>query len=207
MKLNNFSTNSLTLNKNNSQRQNFGASSKSKYFKPVLDVYDSFTDSMAKGMVKACDNKYVEKYIKWAAKSDRMLAHYTALETVILSGFYIQQTLKNKNLDEKKRKTLAINQAATCIGSGILAYSVDRAVNSKISEITNKYLAVNVKTASEKSLNNWKAGFSAAKTIMIFGLIYRFVTPVFVTPIANWLGNKLEEKKQAQKANALKLNA
>ena len=88
-----------------------------------------------------------------------------------------------------------------------MAYSVDRAVNSKISELTNKYLAVNVKTASEKSLNNWKAGFSAAKTIMIFGLIYRFVTPVFVTPIANWLGNKLEEKKHAQKASTLKVNA
>lgn len=186
---------------------NFAANPGSKYFKPFVSTYDSITDTLAKGMAKCLENKHIENFIKWTSKSENIVAHYSAAESIVLSGFYIQQTLKNDKLDEKKRKTLAINQAGTCVVSAVMSYAADKAINNKISELTNKYLAVNVNTASEKALNNWKAGFSAAKTIMVFGIIYRFIAPVFVTPVANWLGNKLDEKKQADNHQKLNVNA
>jgi len=34
--------------------------------------------------------------------------------------------------------------------------------------------------------------------LMIFGTMFRFIAPVLVTPLANHLGNKLQEKKEAE---------
>ena len=48
---------------------------------------------------------------------------------------------------------------------------------------------------SEK-LSNLLNGFKTAKALMIFALIYRFVSPVVATPIANKFSEKFEAKKK-----------
>ena len=177
---------------------NFGcAKPKSKLFKPFSDFYEHSTEKIARGMAKLLETKPVEKLVVKAKKSKRLVAHLAAFTSLVLSGFYVKQTLQNEDLEKSKRNTLAINQAATSILSTILAYAADTSIHSKVNEVINKYLAVNVKTASPKMLNKFKAGFNAAKTIVIFGTIHRFIAPVFVTPIANHIGNKVNAKKHS----------
>ena len=42
-------------------------------------------------------------------------------------------------------------------------------------------------------------GFRFAKSMMVFATIYRFVAPVFATPLANSISSKIEAKREAKK--------
>ena len=54
-------------------------------------------------------------------------------------------------------------------------------------------------TNGEKNLAQLMTGLKIAKSIMVFGLIYRFISPVVATPIANNISARLEKKKQLEK--------
>lgn len=46
-------------------------------------------------------------------------------------------------------------------------------------------------------LTNMMNGFRIAKALMVFALVYRFVSPVFATPLANKISEKVENYKKA----------
>ena len=52
---------------------------------------------------------------------------------------------------------------------------------------------------NDTNLSTLMNGFKIAKSLMIFAMIYRFISPVFATPIANKISEKLEftKKKEA----------
>lgn len=177
----------------------------SKLLAPLSKGYDGATEGIARILSKIMESKPFEGVVNFAKESKNLVAHLTAFTSLVLSGFYINQTLKNDKLDSDRKKTLAINQAATTVLSTICAYAVDNSINQKISEVTNKFLAVNFKNQSAKFLDNCKAGIGAAKSIIIFGTIYRFISPVIVTPLANAIGNKLNEKKQTEANSVAKV--
>jgi hypothetical protein len=52
-----------------------------------------------------------------------------------------------------------------------------------------------------ESLGNRIKGVRILATLATFTLIYRFLTPVLITPIANKIGDKLNEKAKANKAD------
>ena len=45
------------------------------------------------------------------------------------------------------------------------------------------------------------------KKLAVFGTVYRFLGPVAVTPVANWIGNKLAANQKAKKEAANKTAA
>lgn len=54
-------------------------------------------------------------------------------------------------------------------------------------------------TNGEKNLSQLMTGLKIAKSIMVFGLIYRFISPVVATPIANSMSARVEKKRQLPK--------
>lgn len=181
---------------------------KSKFFEPVkkfFKPYNKFTNKIktkiAFGLAKFLGNEHVAKTfrkLKSIVFIDKLrVAHCSALTGLVLSGFYVKKTLENDKLDPNKRRTLAINQALVCGFSTVSAYTLNWYTEKGIKKFTNKYLAVHGKE-SFKTLEMYKNGINAAKSIMIFGLIYRFIAPVFVTPIANKIGNNIQQKKEAE---------
>lgn len=52
-----------------------------------------------------------------------------------------------------------------------------------------------------KYLTRMMNGFKTAQALMVFALLYRFVSPVIATPIANNISEKLEKRKKLKKAN------
>jgi len=187
---------------NNIYNPNFGAKRvKSKFFEPITKPYMSAMDKiethMANGIVKILGTKTAERIIT-KTKETALVQHLTALTGVILSGFYIQKTLENDKLDKQRRKVLAINQAIVSALSTVGAYTVNKWLEPKITKFSDKFVEVNAKE-SPAMLAKYKNGIKAASSIMIFGTIYRFISPVFATPIANRIGNHLQEKKEAEK--------
>lgn len=48
-------------------------------------------------------------------------------------------------------------------------------------------------------LSGMMNGFKTAQALMVFALIYRFISPVFATPLANYISAKVESRKNTQK--------
>ena len=153
---------------------------------------------MAGELGKLAESKPAEKLINWTDKhpivKDNLLSHLLIFGSTLLSGFYVAKTLNNEKMDKDKRRTLAINQGATFIVSTIMAYTFDGWARKKF----NENILTNFKLAN-KDVNNLKQlekGMGIARTTIIIDMVYRFIAPVLVTPFANHIGNKIQEKHQ-----------
>lgn len=169
----------------------------------------NFEESIAKGLGKLASTKAVEKLIIGTSKHDSLVnkntgalfAHLTVFGSTLLSIFYVTKTLTNKDLEEKKRKTLAINQGLVWLSSTILAYTLDLSVKGKFNKMVEKFRKAN-SNLPEKEVNHLVGGMKVAKGIIAVDTVYRFIAPVLVTPLANHYGNKINEKKKAKSALA-----
>ncbi|MBR6127504.1 hypothetical protein IKQ21_07465 [bacterium] len=149
----------------------------------------------------------------------KMTAHMATLGSFITSGVYIDRTLKNKDLDNEKKKTLAINQGLCFLVPTACAYTVDHLLKDKIKEKEYRYAGRQLAKISKKMskmsdaqikdfnklMGDRLKGFSTLATLITFTLIYRYVTPVLMTPIANWCGEYLNNRNAKKKALAEKI--
>lgn len=163
-------------------------------------VYNAIESTAIGGCKRLVNNKSVEKLITSTSKykkfTDNLTSHLIVLGSTLLSGFYVLKTLKNKDLDEDKRKTLAINQGLVYGASTIMAYTFDGWARKKFNKIFDKFEKYNAGEDVAK-MAKWKSGFGLARTIIIVDTVYRFIAPVIVTPLANYIGNKLQENKKS----------
>jgi hypothetical protein len=173
-----------------------------KLISPLKSVHDKFmnnlTNKISEIIIKVLEKPSFEKAINKIKNVKNLISHLTVLTSAVLSGFYIKKTLENDNLDEKNRRTLAINQAAVTVLSTGLSYWFDSLAKEKIDTFTTKFLQKNVHE-TPANLEKYKSGIKTASSIMIFMTVYRFIAPVFVTPIANYIGNKINEKENKNK--------
>lgn len=179
----------------------------SKFFAPLKKVidnvigkpYDKFADSIAKLFGKLLDTDTALNLIKKTSKkkdsSSNMISHLSTLGSVILSSLYVKKTLDNDKLDPNKKKTLAINQASVWVVSTILGYTFNGVVNKKVDKFVSEFEKRN---NGDEHLSKYIEGIKIAKTVMIFDIVYRYLAPVVVTPIANHIGNKLQEQQEAE---------
>lgn len=168
--------------------------------KPVKKLYNKGIDRIAGGLSRLLETNTVFGIIKSTEHKKLLMNHLMTFGSIILSGFYVMRTLENKDLDEKKKKTLAINQSLVFALSTITCYTVERWISSKVNTFANRLEAVNMKHfANPEDLLKLKKGVKPGSKIAVFDTIFRFLAPVFLTPLANHIGNKLNEKKEAVK--------
>lgn len=107
--------------------------------------YDNFVEGIAKkyyvgfynsglgrGFAKMTDGK------KWASN---MTTHMSVLGSTLISGMYVVRTLSNDKLDEKRRKTLAINDALTWGVSTAGMYFADKKLGNWWEGVTTRFAA------------------------------------------------------------------
>ena len=136
----------------------------------------------------------------------KLTEHMMTLGSLITSSVYMTRTLHNKDLDPERKKTLAINQGLCFFIPTAAAYTVNHFLDEKIKNfeyrVSNKmqYAQDLAKFGGKevpdfaRNMKNVK-GIRILSSIGIFALTYRYITPVLVTPFANWLGNRLNSKK------------
>ncbi len=139
----------------------------------------------------------------------RATQHMTVLGSFITSGMYVQQTLNKKELDPDKRRTLAVNQTLGFIIPTLAAYFANAKLDGWIKRREYSFtgrqqhnidiakLEGNLAKAKEieKSLGVKKNGVRILADLVTFTLIYRYVVPVAITPIANKIGDKINARK------------
>ncbi len=172
----------------------------SKIFKSVKKtiepIRNKIIDGIAWGLSKILQLKFIENFIKKTKQCKNLYPHLSTTTSLVLSSFYIKRTLENDKLESDRKKTLAINQGIVCALSTIMAYTFDKIAGKKVNEFTNKFMTINFNKETPRALDNYKKGIRAASSMMIFGLMYRYIAPVLVTPIANHIGNKINKKKK-----------
>lgn len=182
-------------------------SGKSKFFNPLKNALNKYEELLAKGISKIFKAENFQKIVKKTekAKAD-VIAHLSAVIALLVSGMYIYKTLKNDKLDPDKKTTLAINQGFVAALSTVLGYTFNGLALKKTDKFIDRFMTVNknnpkiIKELKPETLKMCKTGMKNAAPLIIFGAVYRFIAPVFVTPIANAIGNKIQEKKHAKVA-------
>ena len=153
---------------------------------------------------------------KMAKIPGEMTEHMTTLGSILTSATYMYKTLNNKDLDSDKRKTLAINQGLCCVIPTIGAYTVSNMLKDFKKNAEYKYCGLKEQQVAlgqiskeeakvlKKSFGDKLKGFNALTSLITFTLIYRYLTPVLITPVANWIGRKVNgenaPKEQVKKA-------
>ena len=163
------------------------------------------------------ENESVHNFSKKLSKlPGSVTEHMSALGSLITSSVYVHQTLTKKDIDPDRRRTLAVNQALCFIVPTIAAYTVNKLINSWVKNKGYRYSGLNqskidiakaenkeLAGISQKQLGKRLKGIRTLAAITVFTLIYRYATPVIITPIANWIGDKwnasLAENKKAAK--------
>ena len=162
------------------------------------------------------NNKGVRKFCEWLSKLDKNDAsrHFQGVGAFVTSAAYMMGSLKNKDIEKKNGRTLAINQCLGFIVPTVAAYTVDaglRGINKSLeyaySGQNEKKIALAKMSKKDsadalKTLNSRLKGFRTLIGIITFTTIYRYAAPVLITPVANKIGNWVNGKidaKQAQK--------
>lgn len=216
---------------NKADKENTGVASESKTSANSVSFKgkkpDKVTNWLSKNYVLKLLNSdklqnFVEGFDKKFKKS--MTDVMTIAGSFVMSSSYVVGTLTNKDFKDKKdrRNTLAINQSLGFVVPTILGSWISSKIRPKVKTATYsfvgqqnqriKLMAQNgkiTKDAEEKAL---KAVARAAKgipvlaSLTVFAFIYRYFTPVAVTPIANFIGNKLSDRRHKQKQELENIN-
>lgn len=113
---------------------------KSNLLNPFKRAFNAITSWIAD---KYTANLYTSKLAKFLSnhteKLDSVVDHMQVMGSIIISGMYMTQTLRNKQLDEDRRRTLAVNQGLTFLLSTIGSYTIDRSLDTWWENITAKY--------------------------------------------------------------------
>ena len=118
---------------------------KSNFFKPFSDMYDKFTDGVAKHFTsKIIDSKPMNYLADKLKNSDNLFQHCLTLGSLITSGLYMEKTLTNDKLDKDRKQTLAVNQGLTFLVSTAGAYSLDKYLKNWWENTTSKYIGVQI---------------------------------------------------------------
>ncbi len=177
---------------------------------------DKVTDFTAKIYGKYIANSdrlrnFAEKASK-KAKVENVSNHFQVAGSAITSSAYMVSTMKNKDFDKDNARTLAINQGLGFLVPTAGAYITDHYIADIKKQIEYKYDAIHEHriaqqklTQAEKKEAMEKLGkklksVRALMGILTFTLIYRYVTPVAITPVANKIGNWVNAKVHAKEA-------
>lgn len=151
------------------------------------------------------NSKFIGDFAEKTKDINNMACHMTTAGSIVTTATYAGTSLKtlNKDKEQKKRaKTLVLNQVMVTGLSTLGAYTV----NDKLGKMT-KQLGYKFREANQGNpkLSTYMKGFDVAKGLLIFSIMYRYIAPVVVTPLASKLGNYIfgkDEKKAAEQKPA-----
>ncbi len=115
---------------------------KSAFLNPVKNCFQGITKKIATYYYGPLISSKIARGLFHSENIGNTVNHMQAIGSYVISGMYMLQTLRNKDMDEDRRKTLAINQGLTLLASTAIAYLVsERLVGPWNKHVTMKYIA------------------------------------------------------------------
>lgn len=147
------------------------------------------------------NSKFIGSFAEKTQNIDKMACHMTTAGSIVTTATYAGASLRTLRKDEeqkKRAKTLVLNQVMVTGLSTLGAYTINDWLGDKTKKLGYKFREAN---QGNPKLATYMKGFDIAKGLLIFSLMYRYVAPVVVTPLASKIGNYIfgkDEKKAAQ---------
>lgn len=145
------------------------------------------------------NSKFIESFAEKTKNIDNMACHMTTAGSVVTTATYAGTSLKTLKKDEeqkKRAKTLVLNQVMVTGLSTLGAYTINDKLGKMSKQLGYKFREAN---QGNPKLPTYMKGFDIAKGLLIFSVMYRYIAPVVVTPLASKIGNYVfgkDEKKQ-----------
>ena len=165
---------------------------------PALKLYDRFTEKLAQKFGKFLSNEKVQDFAE-SIKNTSVESHVMAISGTIVSTFYVINTLISKKIEESRKEPLIYNSIISWALANAGAYTIDGMLNKKIKSFEKHYKEVN---KNDANLDKQLRGIKIVKSALIFGMMYRWVTPWISTILAEKVWNKKLQKKGIKKAEA-----
>lgn len=147
------------------------------------------------------NSKFIENFAEKTKNIDNMACHMTTAGSIVTTATYAGTSLKTLRKDEeqkKRAKTLVLNQVMVTGLSTLGAYTINDKLGKMSKQLGYKFREAN---QGNPNLSKYMKGFDIAKGLLIFSIMYRYVAPVVVTPLASKIGNYIfgkDEKKSAE---------
>lgn len=166
--------------------------------------------------LKIANSNPMQKIVEWASqkttktnrkgelivnKNSDKLAQYLMIGfSAILQTNHIVNILRNHQMPQERKETLAVNNGLAFILPTLGALTIDNSIN-KSSDRFEKYI---------KEINNHKLskdaikGIKAAKTLFIFTMMYKYASTIITTPLADVTTDFMRDKGLIGKAKTKK---
>lgn len=172
--------------------------------KAVLSKADKFVLNLA-----SC--KPIQKLVDWSGKrtikhlkngKTRVMKNEDKLRQYLMVGYslglqtnYVANVLSNDRMPKKRKQTLAINNIISFFIPAIGAFTVDRAINDGVKKL-QLYIVKTNKEVGKKLMPSSSAvkGVKAAASIIVFTTMYKWLSTVVATPIADKVTKFMDKK-------------
>lgn len=145
-----------------------GVPRESAFLNPVKKSFNALTDKIAKYYTGPLYSSKIANWLSSRNDIGRIVDHMQAIGSYVISGMYMLQTIRNKDMDEDRRRTLAINQGLTLVASTAIAYLVsEKLVGPWNKHVSMKYASNKLNITPEKLEENLKAHQEKIKKIYI----------------------------------------
>lgn len=170
-------------------------------FHDVSEKYKKAKDTfIEKGIIKPflqpiMNSDFMAKFADKTADMKNLPSHMSTAGSFVTTYFYANRTLKTLNKDEEQKKrarVLATNQVMVTGLSTLGAYGLNDALKSMSKNLGYKFREAN---QGHAKLSSRMKGFDIAKQLLIFTMMYRYVAPVLVTPLASKVGKIYQNYK------------
>ena len=144
------------------------------------------SNQLSKGIGKILDTKFIQK-ISEKLHNTNFEQHIISMTDVILTGAFIEQTKRNKKIEENRKKTLIYNSAIStglCITGG---YALSKVLEKPTEKFIENFTKAN---KNSPKLDKYLEGIRVAKPVMILGGIYYLIIPLISTFLADRVGKK-----------------
>lgn len=113
------------------------------------------------------------------------------LTDVVLTGAFVNKTLKNKEIDKKRKKPLIYNSILSTIFSMVSSLILNKATDKPFQKFVSRFVEEN---KDSKKLSKYLEGLNIAKLSLIMGGVYYILIPILST----FLADKIDDYKNGQ---------
>lgn len=205
MKINSIQHN--PYNKSNYKRQ----ASKQNNTQQVSFGNAAVLTNTEKFVIKLANFKPIKNLVEWSGKrtvkhlkngtvkvsknEDKLRQYLMVAYSLGLQTNYVANVLSNDRMPKKRKQTLAINNTLTFFIPAIGAFTVDKAINNGVKRL-QLYMVKTNKEVGKKLMPSSSAvkGVKAAASIIVFTTMYKWLSTVVATPIADKITKYMDKK-------------
>jgi len=161
------------------------------------NLYNKGIDKLSKGIGNIINTKIVQESAQKLYKTN-FEQGMIYLTDVALTGAFINKTVKNKNIEEKRKKPLIYNSILSTSFSIFSSLALNKIIDKPYQNFIQKFSDAN---KNSPKLAKYIEGANIAKLSLIMGGIYYIAIPILSTFLADKI-DKVKTQMGAQKINA-----